>query len=306
MMEHAPIDKLEPVVCNLCRSGQQHLCFEKAGNLTGQVFRIVRCDDCGMTFVNPRLSARAINDLYSEEYFNGGGFDTSVDYVEAASHTEHPGDAVRAMRRIASVFRAPARILEVGPGMGGFMRLAAEEGYDVHGLELSAFAVEQLRATGLNVMQGVLPRAEIPDHSMDVVVAIEVIEHLPDPMAFFRDVRRILKPGGLFYYETGNVECSEAIRLGADWDYIMPEGHLYYFSPRLMRKFLQHAGFEAAYPHWSNPTRTAFRLLRKIGLCGEDEILPSGMRGVVCRKILAGWDKLVSANDTFPIAIVPK
>ncbi|MDQ6972836.1 MAG: class I SAM-dependent methyltransferase, partial [Mariprofundaceae bacterium] len=215
-------------------------------------------------------------------------------------------DAVRAMRRIGSVFPPSSSILEVGPGMGGLMRLATAKGYRVQGLELSGFAVQQLLAQGLDVLQGVLPGAEIPAHSVDVVVAIEVIEHLPDPAAFLREVLRILKPGGLFYYETGNVQCEASLRLGAGWDYIMPEGHLYYFSPRTMRKYLRLTGFDAAYPVWSNPSRLAFRLLHSVGMCDAGEILPSGLRGRICRLVLSIWDRLISANDTFPMAITPR
>lgn len=296
---------LEEVSCNLCGSTQHRLCFEKIGELSGQMFRIVRCENCGLAFVNPRLTTKAIDSLYNEAYFHGEGFDTTVDYVEASKNSGPSEDAARALHRISSLYAPPTKILEIGPGLGMFMRLASSKGYDVQGLELSNFAVEQLCVQGLKVKQGILPNQEIPNQSVDVVVAIEVIEHLPDPIAFFQEVRRILRPGGLFYYQTGNGECEEAVRLGADWDYIMPEGHLYYFSPRLMRKYLQQAGFIVAYPNWSNPHRAAFRVLKMIGLCTADEILPSGLRGSVSRLVLKWWDRLSAANDTFPMAIAP-
>jgi 2-polyprenyl-3-methyl-5-hydroxy-6-metoxy-1,4-benzoquinol methylase len=296
---------LEEVICNLCGSAQHRLCFEKAGVLSGQMFRIVCCENCGLVFVTPRLTPKAINSLYSESYFQGEGFDRSVRYVKESKSTEPSQDIVRTMRRISSICHPPAKILEVGPGMGGFMRLASAKGYDVQGLELSGFAVEQLCAQGLKVMQGVLPNQEISDHSVDVVVAIEVIEHLLDPMSFFKEVKRVLRPGGLFYYETGNIACEQAQQLGSEWNYIMPEGHLYYFSPQIMRKYLQHVGFIVAYPHWANTQRTAFRALKMIGLCNADEISPSGLRGSVSRWVLRWWDRLTADNDTFPMAIAP-
>lgn len=295
--------QLESVACNLCGSTRAAHCFNKPGSLTGINFNIVRCEKCGMRYVNPRLSAAAIERLYSEDYFRGDGFDSSVNYTEELQSDSPPEEAVRALRRIRSMYPDAARILEVGPGMGSFMRMASEAGYEISGLELSAFAVQELTALGLDVMQGGFPEPRIADASMDVVVAIEVIEHVPDPMRFLCEVRRILKPGGLFYYETGNAECEQAMRLGAAWDYIMPEGHLYYFSPRHMTGYMEKTGFDAAYPNWSRPDRTVSRLLRTAGLRDEGEILPQGLRGRLCKWILSSWDRVTSDNDNFPMAI---
>ena len=254
-------------------------------------------------FVNPRLSSESIHALYDQAYFQGEGFDGSVAYAEQAESGEVAEDANRALRRIASKYSAPASMLEIGPGMGGLMKLAVDAGYKVQGLELSEFAVKSLKAQGLDVRQGVLPDTSIADNSFDVVVAIEVIEHLTDPMTFFREVQRILKPGGMFYYETGNVACEQAQTLKADWDYIMPEGHLYYFSPHSMKGYLEKAGLAASYPNWSPPARTAFRLLHKLGLTDDDEILPQGLRGLISRQLLKLWDGWNGANDAFPVGI---
>src|SRR4051812_31375895 len=43
-----------------------------------------------------------------------------------------------------------------------------------------------------------------PDNKFDVVIADNVVEHLPDPMAVFSEVARVLKPAGLFMFKTPN------------------------------------------------------------------------------------------------------
>ena len=63
--------------CNLCGSTHHVLFAEKTGRHTGETFRIVRCRDCGLVFVNPRLSEAQNQALYDEDYFNGKGFDAS-------------------------------------------------------------------------------------------------------------------------------------------------------------------------------------------------------------------------------------
>ena len=43
-----------------------------------------------------------------------------------------------------------------------------------------------------------------PDAAFDVVFADNVLEHLPDPLAVFREIARVLKPGGVFLFKTPN------------------------------------------------------------------------------------------------------
>lgn len=43
-----------------------------------------------------------------------------------------------------------------------------------------------------------------PDQAFDVVFADNVVEHLADPLGVFREVHRVLKPGGVFLFKTPN------------------------------------------------------------------------------------------------------
>lgn len=295
--------ELEVEACNFCGSKEHKKCFSKQGTLSAHTFHIVTCIQCGLVFVNPRLSAPQVTDLYQQAYFQGDGFDSSVHYEQAINSGAESADAKRVLSRVASLYPTTANILEIGPGMGVFMQLAQSSGYQVQGLELSAYAAHQLQARGLEVCIGSLPQETLDAQSFDVVIAVEVIEHVTDPMTFFKEVQRLLKPGGMFYYETVNIACAQAKTLGPDWDYIMPEGHLYYFSPQKMRQYLDVAGFKVAYPNCSPPQRTAFRLLKAIGLTDDTEILPHGWRGCISRNMLLAWDKITGANDAFPIGI---
>ncbi|MBW1973556.1 MAG: class I SAM-dependent methyltransferase [Deltaproteobacteria bacterium] len=79
--------------------------------------------------------------------------------------------------------------------------------------------------------------------SFDVIIALELIEHLYDPMTFLHRVYQLLNPGGVYIYTTGNFQ--ETRLLGRRWGYLnIPEGHLYFFTPRTIKLYLRKVGFK--------------------------------------------------------------
>ncbi|MDE3241320.1 MAG: class I SAM-dependent methyltransferase [Nitrospirota bacterium] len=248
------------------------------------MFTIVQCRCCGLVFVNPRLPEEHIKGLYDKAYFDGQGFDP---YISLEEEAQKIAGVTRVPERISAVKLPPADVLEAGPGGGHFLRLAKERGFSAVGLELSNYAGNRLRQQALHILQGTIARAGIPDHAYDVIVAVEVIEHLPDPRTFFMEVARVLRPGDHFYYETGDIDCEQAREQGADWDYIRPEGHLYYFSPRTLARYLRETGFRVCYPLWFNPSRRIVSLLRQVGLVKGAEPCFQGRSGALARRLLA-------------------
>jgi SAM-dependent methyltransferase len=92
-----------------------------------------------------------------------------------------------------------------------------------------------LSAEELNARQGMF----------DVVTAIEVLEHVEDPLIVLRKIRALLKPGGLFFYTTGNAQPYRHKLL--EWRYVVPEIHISYYEPETLRRALVRAGFKAEF-----------------------------------------------------------
>lgn len=99
--------------------------------------------------------------------------------------------------RIRSLTRPDDAILDIGCGNGSILRTLAEHGYrDLNGVELSDYAVQRLRAEGINMWQGSIPDLPIPDARFDLVIASQVLEHVIRRGRFAKEIARILKPGG--------------------------------------------------------------------------------------------------------------
>lgn len=91
---------------------------------------------------------------------------------------------------------AELRILDVGCGTGLLLKELAAFG-DVQGIDVSQLAIDFCNERGLsNVALGNATAIPFPDNSFDIVLALDVIEHVADDATAAREIRRVLKPGG--------------------------------------------------------------------------------------------------------------
>ena len=246
---------LEYVRCDLCGDDNIELLFCKKGTLTGELFNIVRCRNDGLVYVNPRISKVTIKQLYDEWYYKGEGFDTNVNYeadIQQPNSLEtlHKRDMSHNIVRLAkSLGIDKGRLLDVGCGNGQLLRFMKDLGFEVFGTDISPSACQISRRQGLDVFYG-----EITDESLlpasenfDIITATEVLEHLHNPKAYLQKISSLLKPGGLFYYTTGN---ADRIRVeGQKWNYLNAEGHIYYFSPSVIEIYFAQVGLRPLSPY---------------------------------------------------------
>ena len=96
---------------------------------------------------------------------------------------------------------AGAVVLDAGCGMGRYLRVAAEAGANVVGLDLSestraAREMTEDLADRVLVLRGDLLRPPLAEGTFDQIYSIGVLDHTPDPRRAFLAVARLLKPGG--------------------------------------------------------------------------------------------------------------
>ncbi len=97
------------------------------------------------------------------------------------------------------------RLLDVGCSGGAFLLVAKERGWKVGGVDISRGAVEACQRQGLEARVediAVTPRG---GERCDVVTALHVVEHTPDPVAFLSALRERTKDAGLIVVDVPNV-----------------------------------------------------------------------------------------------------
>jgi SAM-dependent methyltransferase len=101
--------------------------------------------------------------------------------------------------------------------------------------------------------------------SFDVITAVEVVEHLVDPMPALQQIATLLRSGGLFFLTTGNAAPFRG-RL-AEWTYVHPDVHVGYFEPTTLEVAFRKVGLEPAFPGFvkgfTNLTR--YKVLKTLG-----------------------------------------
>ena len=217
----------------------------------GSGFPLMECETCGMRFLGVQPVGDALASLYAEPYFESDfrcGRSAATSFERGAFAAENDGllDAFASLR-------APGRLLEVGCAAGWLLERAAARGWNVKGVEPSAAAAGFARSLGLDVFQGELEAARLPDSSFDLVYMGDVLEHVPDCRATLDEVRRVLAPGGFLYLRgpitTHSLARSLALALygmaGREIVLGEPPYHLWEFTPRPLERLARTAGFVA-------------------------------------------------------------
>src|SRR5689334_7099087 len=92
----------------------------------------------------------------------------------------------------------PGHALDIGAAGGGNTRVLREHGWEAVALEYGQDGAEVAHERGLATVRADATRLPFPDAALDLVVAFDLLEHLPDDDAAVAEVRRVLKPTGTY------------------------------------------------------------------------------------------------------------
>lgn len=248
------------VNCNVCGADDYSVLFPKG---YAQVHQIVRCNRCALMYANPQ---EAVDCNAFDEYEKKANSEEFRQYFDK-QRVQLP-DNLRVLKALNELFPQRGKLLEIGSYLGIFLDRIRATGWDVTGLEPFHTVADYSRRTyGLNVIEKLLPEAHFSDASFDVVVMLHVIEHLPNPAEYVREIRRITRPGGMMVVETPRFDSLMFKVMGRrERSLSNCDGHIYFFTVPSLSALLEKNGFAVERVDLVGRTLTADRLLYNVGV----------------------------------------
>jgi SAM-dependent methyltransferase len=221
--------------CPACGSGCGHDDVELWGN------KLLACNSCGSWHARGTNAADYDAVYTTPEYQDAqqralarvSDWSTLVHHATYApffenSLTESSGDNL---------------LLDVGCGVGRFLRAAQTQGWKVRGIDVSEEAIISGKI-GADFAMSTESLSEIAASGVrfNAVTAFEVLEHLTQPINLISDMMHVLKPGGRVFCTVPNRESASVVSTNRpDW---LPPIHLQFFTAMGVRRLFERAGVQ--------------------------------------------------------------
>jgi 2-polyprenyl-3-methyl-5-hydroxy-6-metoxy-1,4-benzoquinol methylase len=243
----AHTSELEYPHCPLCFSQDREIRYSQFDK-----YKIVRCSDCGVHYLYPRLSEDAMNRAYANDrYFDQGesGYsDVSYSMQEKALRATFR----RLLFNMQNRCLTGGSLLEVGCGYG-FLLDEAKHFFEYRvGTEFSKAGVEIAASRAENVYRGGIE--QIPRRwQFDCVVATHVIEHVYRPLEFIKSLTAHVKPNGIVLLAAPDMNGLLRKTMGRRWPSFKTPEHVLYFDANTLSALMSQAGLvnlrTMPYPH---------------------------------------------------------
>jgi SAM-dependent methyltransferase len=196
--------------------------------------KLRRCPQCGCLWAN---DARKENGILTEAY------ERVIDsYFDSEENDPRYLRFYEKLEQLVRRYVSGRTILDVGCGEGVFLSTISDE-WSKQGLEPSESGANLARKRNLDVARATLDNPSM-QYEVDLISALDVIEHVVDPHDFVESFKRHLRPGGVVLLLTGDADSYAARIAGPQWSYLRWCGHISVFSQSGLRKLLQSHGFE--------------------------------------------------------------
>lgn len=232
---------MEFIDCLLCGNKEEKpFLYGKDINFSAsRTFQLVKCGNCGLVYMNPRINAADGYDLYAADYY--------IDLKGCLKYFVKLLNLIFYKIRVSRIkrFKDRGTILDVGCGTGEFLTQIQKQGWQCYGLEPSSAACKIINDDlRFNILKQPLCACEFADAYFDIITFWHSLEHIADPVSALKKIHKMIKKDGLLFIAVPNIDSLEFKISKKRWFHLDLPHHLYYYSPKSLNTLLEHCGFE--------------------------------------------------------------
>lgn len=205
---------------------------------TQKQYWVGQCEACALLYRVPAIRPERVAALYQTGDYSS--------FLES-DYSRHRQELYRErLDAFSPMFDdgAGRTLLDFGCGTGLFLDVAAERGFDVHGVDLAPDSVERARQRfGVERVGTDLSDLgpSTPDR-FDVVTLWSVLAHIAEPWDQIRELYELVAPGGRLLIHTVNADCLQRRAFGGWWNGFT-KNHLIFWDEENLRRLLLEVGF---------------------------------------------------------------
>ncbi len=200
-------------------------------------FKVFYCLNCRVNFLLSPNEIR-IEGVYNQSYYEKYYFHF------AEKRRDYFRFQIKDIERFLKVSRP--RLLDIGCGIGLFLKEAKERGWEVYGQERSNFAANYCQSVGLPIFYGKIEEIPFPSEYFDIITLWDVLAHLEEPAKTLEKVHLLLKEKGLLIIKTPNhpLIFFKIFRLLSPFlknkGFFHIPAQIFHFSPVSLKNLLRH------------------------------------------------------------------
>lgn len=223
--------------CFLCGCSNGHGLF-----LEYQGYCLLRCPQCDVVFANIDVGDNYHRLVYDNTDYADSFYREVVETWDYRMHT-FGKERLAYLQEKCGLKPAEHSLLDVGCGVGYFLKYLQDAGVKCKGLEVTPSHLEFCRQQGLKVASHEL--AEESD-TYDVITMFDVLEHLSNPVEVFKQAAAVLNTGGCVLAYTPNILSFAFHFQGGKQNLLLPYEHLCFYTPQSLNYLAAQSGFDVA------------------------------------------------------------
>ena len=228
--------ELQHYSCSCCQQDNTKLLLEKAG------FKIVRCNNCGFVYINPRVANDQLSEIYRHNYFHNKQYGyTSYEQekrLRVKNFERWLKDAAPFIAQNKNI-----RALDIGCAAGYCLDVMKVKNWQPNGLELDQGLCQLLQSAGYNVQPQRLEQYQ-PGIKYDVITLFDVIEHIPSVDAAFIKLHELIEDDGIIVMVTPDHNSLQRKIFRKRWFQYKPVEHIQYFTKETLSVFAMRNGLK--------------------------------------------------------------